>query len=147
MKINFKQIEALVSLADLGSFWQAEQRLRKTQPDISERVSNLEETLGVKLFERNAGSVKPTDHGKRLIKKARAILRSADTFVESAGQTHLTKTLIRIGITELIVHIWLPQFLAEAKQRFPENTIKLAVDLPANLKQVNQAISNAENIQ
>ncbi len=134
MKINLKQIEAFVWVADLGSFARAGERLRTTQPNISTRVANLEDAIGIKLLERDAGSVRLTDHGKRLLKDARAILKSTESFIESTGQNKLQDGLIRIGITELIVNTWLPLFLAEAKKAFPALSIELTVDLSANLK-------------
>ena len=134
MKINIKQIEAFVWVADLGSFWRAGQRLRTTQPNISVRLSNLEDALGVKLMERDAGSVRLTEQGRRLLGDAREILRAAEKFVASAGQSSSVEGLIRLGITELIVNTWLPEFLTTAKQRFPKLIIELTVDLSANLK-------------
>jgi len=56
MNINFKQIEAFVWVADLGSFRHAAERLNTTQPNISTRISNLEEMIGAKVMERDAGS-------------------------------------------------------------------------------------------
>lgn len=134
MKINIKQIEAFVRVADLGSFWRAGQQLRTTQPNISIRVSNLEDALGVKLLERDAGSVRLTLQGQQLLSDARDILRSAERLIESAGQSNLVEGLIRLGITELIVNTWLPEFLTAAKQQFPNLKIELTVDLSTNLK-------------
>jgi len=91
-------------VADLGSFRLAAERLNTTQPNISTRISNLEEAIGAKLMERDAGSVRLTAKGKELLEKARQIIRSAETFVDAAGRSHLTESTIRLGVTEMIVH-------------------------------------------
>jgi len=77
MNINFKQIEAFVWVADLGSFRHAAERLNTTQPNISTRISNLEEMIGAKVMERDAGSVRLTAKGRELLEEARHIIRSA----------------------------------------------------------------------
>ena len=76
VNLNFKQIEAFVMVADLGSFRQAAERLNTTQPNISTRISNLEEMIGAKVMQRDAGSVRLTAKGRELLEEARHIIRS-----------------------------------------------------------------------
>ena len=54
---NLKHIEAFVLVADLGSFRRAAERLYKTQPNIFNRIAQLEVQLGLVPMERDAGSV------------------------------------------------------------------------------------------
>jgi len=61
---TLKQLEALVWVADLGSFRKAAQQLNTTQPNISSRIAGLENTLGVVLMQRDAGSVRITVKGQ-----------------------------------------------------------------------------------
>jgi len=134
MQINFKQIEAFVWVADLGSFRKAAERLNTTQPNISTRVSNLEDLLNIKLMERDAGSVRLTAKGKAMLVQARDVLKSADKFVGAAGRTNLIDSTIKLGVTEMIANTWLRQFLRAVKDRFPKLNIELTVDLSINLK-------------
>ena len=60
MKINLKQLEAFVWVADLGSFRKAADRLNTTQPNVSSRIALLEGAMKRKLMERDAGSVRLT---------------------------------------------------------------------------------------
>ena len=134
MNINFKQIEAFVWVADLQSFRRAAERLNTTQPNISTRVSNLEDMLGIKLMERDAGSVRLTSKGKQMLEEARNILRSAEKFIDTAGRTSLVSSTIKVGVTEMIANTWLRLFLRAVKERYPQLNIELIVDLSANLK-------------
>jgi len=134
MNINFKQIEAFVWVADLGSFRRAAERLNTTQPNISTRVSNLEDALNIKLMERDAGSVRLTAKGRDMLIEARKILRSAESFVEAAGQTSLVEGTVKLGVTEMIANTWLRRFLRAVKEKFPRLNIELMVDLSVNLK-------------
>lgn len=48
--LNLKHIEAFVLVADLGSFCRAAERLHTTQPNISNRIAQLDAQLGVVLM-------------------------------------------------------------------------------------------------
>jgi len=134
VNINFKQIEAFVLVADLASFRVAAERLNTTQPNISTRISNLEEILGTTLMERDAGSVRLTAKGRELLEKARQIIRSAENFIDAAGLIHLTESTIKLGVTEMIVHTWLPDWFRSVNEQYPNLNIELTVDMSVNLK-------------
>ncbi len=55
--MDFKQIEAFVSVVDNKSFSKAADVCFLTQPTISARISSLEKELGVRLIDRTEGSV------------------------------------------------------------------------------------------
>ena len=65
-----------LAIGDTGSFTAASQRVGRTQSAVSQQMKRLEETLGRTLFERNAGSVELTDHGRSLIEPARNIVET-----------------------------------------------------------------------
>ena len=61
--MNIDEIETFVAIAELGGFTRAGQRLHRTQPAISRRLSILEQELGVPMFERIRGNVRLTEAG------------------------------------------------------------------------------------
>ncbi|MEM8652262.1 MAG: LysR family transcriptional regulator [Pseudomonadota bacterium] len=134
MNFNLKQLEAFVWVSDLGSFRKAADRLNTTQPNISTRISSLENTLNVKLMERDAGSVRLTTKGQELLKHARKVLVQSDEFLSAVNQNTLHNETIRIGVTEMIVHTWLRSFLKRLKNEYPKLSVELTVDLSNNLK-------------
>lgn len=134
MNLKLAHLEAFVWVADLGSFRKAAERLNTTQPNISTRISALEQLLDVTLMERDAGSVRLTSKGGELLDHARRVLRSAESFMEASGQAALYEGVLRLGVTEMIVHTWLRDFLRTLKQEFPNVLVELTVDLSANLK-------------
>lgn len=131
--LNFKHIEAFVTVSDLGSFRRAADRLNTTQPNISSRIAQLEFHLGVTLMERDAGSVRLTQKGKSLLGPARSVLAAMDGFVAAADDDSLFRDTLRLGVSEMVAHTWLRAFLVEMKARFPNVTVELTVDLSANL--------------
>ena len=121
-------------MSDLGSFRKAADRLNTTQPNISTRISALESALDVTLMERDAGSVRLTTKGQELLDHARAVFRATDDFIEAANQKTLFNGVLRLGVTEMVVHTWVREFLRVLKNRYPNITVELTVDLSTNLE-------------
>ncbi len=134
MNFNLKQLEAFVWVSDLGSFRKAADRLNTTQPNISARIAALETVLNVQLMERDAGSVRLTTKGKELLDYARKILKSGDNLIEAANRAVLFDDVLRLGVTEMVVHTWLREFLKQFKVEYPNVTVEITVDLSANIE-------------
>jgi DNA-binding transcriptional LysR family regulator len=149
MRINLKQIEAFIWVADLQSFRGAADRLNTTQPNISARIAALEAALGTTLMTRDAGSVQLTGKGQALLTHARRVMEAADTLVAAVGDATLVDGTLRLGVTEMIVHSWLRDYLRALKDQFPNLTVELTVDLSVNLEQaltdrtIDLALQNA----
>jgi len=131
--ISLKQLQAFTKVAALSSFRGAAELLHTTQPNISQRITTLEGLLGVKLFHRDGAHVQLTDKGVQLLPHAHQILGGLDQFIAQAQAGHLHEGVLRLGVTELIVHRWLAAFLQAFKSAFPNIVVELQVDISANL--------------
>lgn len=131
--LTLKQLEAFVKVADLQSFRRAAELLNTTQPNISARIAALEGVLGVTLMTRDAGSVRLTPRGQSLLAHARSVLRAVESLVGAVGDAGLVQGVLRLGVTELVVHTWLGAYLGALRERFPNVLVELTVDLSANL--------------
>ena len=131
--ISLKQLQAFTKVAELSSFRQAAELLHTTQPNISQRITTLEGLLGAKLFHRNGAHVQLTNKGVQLLPHAHDILGGVDHFIATAEAGHLHEGVLRLGVTELIVHRWLASFLQAFKSAFPNIVVELHVDISANL--------------
>ena len=135
MSLNLKQLEAFCAVADLRSFRRAAERLNTTQPNISSRIAKLEARLGVTLMIRDAGSVRLTPKGEALLPRARQTLRAVDEFLSAVEDDSLFDGTMRLGVTEMIAHAWLSDFLLALKARFPNVVLDLEVDRSSNLSE------------
>jgi len=138
VKINLKQLETFVLVADLGSFRKVAARLNTTQPNISARIASLESALGSVLMKRDAGSVRLTVQGLKLLDYARRVLHSVDDFIVAADNSNLFDGVLRLGVTEMVVSTWLDEFLKRFKERYPKTSIELSVELSVTLEQALQ---------
>jgi LysR family cyn operon transcriptional activator len=69
-----RHLRYLLAVADNGGFTRAAEALHVSQPTLSQQIRQLEETLGVVLFDRTSRTVKPTDAGEAYIECARRVL-------------------------------------------------------------------------
>lgn len=131
--LNLKQLQTFVQVIDLGSFRGAAERLNTTQPNISARIKNLETQLGVTLMDRDAGAVQLTPQGRKLLVKARQVLAASDDFIAAAEDDALFEGVLRLGVTETIIHSWLGRYVHALNTRFPNVDVELTVDLSDGL--------------
>jgi len=82
-------LEAFVAVAETGSFSTAAERVHITQPAISKRIAQLEDTLGCRLFDRISRTIYLTEAGRALLPRAERILRELAATREPLVATHL----------------------------------------------------------
>lgn len=77
MDVDLKRLGHLVALADECHFARAAERVHLSQPAFSRSIQSIERDLGMRLFDRESGDVKPTPAGAFLIERARRLLFDA----------------------------------------------------------------------
>ncbi|WP_019849686.1 selenium metabolism-associated LysR family transcriptional regulator [Desulfitobacterium sp. PCE1] len=87
--MDFRQIEAFVSVYRLRNFSRAGKALFLTQPTISSHINDLENELGVKLFDRSSRDVIPTDAGDIFYQYAVNLLETRDCAISCLNQHNM----------------------------------------------------------
>ena len=133
--MHYKRLETFLLVATLGSFRKVAQRLYTTQPAISNRIAALENELGCRLFEREQGlgGVQLTSKGKELLPFAEKIVSLSNQLRQRADTEQQHSGLLRLGVSETIVHSWLPTFMSSIHEEMPNLDIELTVDVTSNL--------------
>lgn len=132
-QITFKQLEAFAFVVDAGTFRAAATALGTTQPNISARITALERALNVSLLIRDAGSVRLTADGEKLLQKTRQVLWAGEELIEEAGREELIEETLRLGVTELVACTWMQDFLRLIKDAYPRLRVTLEVDLSTSI--------------
>jgi DNA-binding transcriptional LysR family regulator len=98
--LESRRLKHFLTIYELGSIGQAAEKLLLTQPALSKSVRLLEDSLGVKLFERTTLGVVPTVYGKALALHAKAIeaqVRHAEAQIASLQGTAKGQVTVGIG--------------------------------------------------
>jgi len=82
--VDLKRLGHLVALADECHFARAAERVHLSQPAFSRSIQSIETELGMRLFDRDSGDVKPTPAGAFLIQRARRLLFDARSLQRDA---------------------------------------------------------------
>ena len=95
--MDFRHLRAFIAVSEESSVTRAAERLHISQPPLSRHIRQLEDEVGVRLFERHRHGVTLTEAGRRLLEKARILERAASDFFETASQT-TRRDNVRVGI-------------------------------------------------
>lgn len=98
-RIELQQLQYFVTVAEQLNFSKAAEVLFVTQPLLSQQISSLESTLGVKLFHRSTKAVALTPAGEVILVQARRILEKTREAMQAA------RTAAREASSEVRVQI------------------------------------------
>ena len=131
---DFRSLETFVWVATLGSFRGAAAKLNTTQPAVSQRIAKLEADLGRKLIERHSRSVHPTEKGRELLSYAERLLKLRAEMRAALADRNAMRGVLRLGVSETIVHTWLPRFIERVHASHPRLALEIEVDISPNLR-------------
>lgn len=126
--IDFKQIDAFVWVAELGSFRAAAEKLNTTQPAISQRIAAMESTMTARLFERGARGIKLTEKGQELLSHARRMLELRNEMMRVAKAQNAVRGTFRLGAAETLVQTWLHYLIEHLHHSYPALVVEIHVD-------------------
>lgn len=119
--MDVRKLEAFCKVYELQNFSKAGEEMFLSQPTISSHVANLEEELGVRLFDRMGRKVMPTEAGHVLYKSAVTIFENLDRARASIEMLRdkVVGELV-IGCSTIPSHNIMPGLLARFSEEYPE---------------------------
>ncbi len=116
--MELKHLQALVGIADTGSFSAAAEQLGTVQSNISAHVARLERELAVELVDRSSGRL--TAEGQVVVARARRILVELEALVtDVTAMGHEVKGTVRVGMIGTTGRWLVPLLVAALHDRFP----------------------------
>lgn len=110
---TLKQLRYFEALARHGHFGRAADACSISQPAISVQIKDLEESLGMPLFERGARSVRLTSFGEEFAPRVREILRSTEELEDMARSARGALIgRLRLGVIPTIAPYLLPNIIS-----------------------------------
>lgn len=118
--MNLRDLKYIVAVAHTKSFVKAAQQCFVSQPTLSMQVKKLEDSLGVKIFERNNKRVLITDVGELIIATAKHILQDVDLIEEiSANAQNPLAGNFKLGAFPTLASYILPSLVPLIKNQLP----------------------------
>jgi len=134
--MELRHLKYFVAVAEELHFGRAAKRLHIAQPPLSQQIMNLEEDLGLKLFDRTKRRIQLTDAGAYFLKEARQVLLHVEQAAETARRIDRGEAgRLTIGFVGSVVHTFLPAGLRAFRERFRDVELVL------------QELNTAEQIQ
>lgn len=118
---SIRQLEYVVAVADTLHFGRAARQCAVTQPALSAQIRQVEDLLGVQLFERSRRRVLVTPAGERVVEIAREVLSRTDALVSAAQRS--ARPLVgplRLGVIPTVAPYFLPRALPGVRVAYPE---------------------------
>lgn len=120
MNITLRQLQAFVAVAETRNFTRAAQRLHVAQSAISLMVKELEDDLGVRLFDRTTRHVELTDPGTEFCSYAEKLIADLDHAVRHTHElVERKRGRITIAAPPFLASVLLPPVIAAFRAEFP----------------------------
>jgi DNA-binding transcriptional LysR family regulator len=124
--MELRHLRYFVAVAEQLHFRHAAEMVRVAQPALSQQIRQLEEEMGVVLFERTHHKVRLTPAGKAFYEKAKAILKQTGQAVVEARKVERGDAgTIRIGfVSTAAIHV-LPDAINKFQKQIPSAEVEL----------------------
>ncbi|WP_229106836.1 LysR substrate-binding domain-containing protein [Paenibacillus sp. 1001270B_150601_E10] len=126
--LDFELLKMFITVAEQRHFSRAADILHLTQPTVSMRIRQLEEQIGVTLFERSPKRVELTPAGHIMLKHARDSVQSMEQALQDVER--LSKEVtgeLTIGASFTIGEYLLPYWIATFSELFPNVQIRVSI--------------------
>lgn len=131
---DLRSLETVIWIVRLGGFRAAASRLNTTQSAISARIAQLEQELGIRIFQRGA-RVTLTAEGTALLRYAEQMVDLREEMLRAIADPAAMRGLLRIGISETLAHTLLPRLVQRIGATHPAIVLDMVVDITPTLRQ------------
>ncbi len=127
MHLTLRQLKVFESVARHLNYTRAAEELHLTQPAVSMQVKQLEESLGVALFEQLGKRIHLTETGQEVLTYARSINQQLDELETELNRIKgLSGGKLRISVATT-ANYFIPTLLGTFSRRYPDVTVTLDV--------------------
>lgn len=132
--LNLEQLRTFRTVVRLGGVRKAATALNLTQPAVTARIRNLEDSLRCTLFDRVGSGLQLTKRGELLLSYAEQFATLSDLVARDVIDPEGVEGRLRLGVSETIAQCWLPDLVARLHRLYPKLEIELNVDISIDLR-------------
>ncbi|MGE4337029.1 MAG: LysR family transcriptional regulator [Pigmentiphaga sp.] len=131
-RINLTNLETVCCIARVGTFRAAADRLHTTQPAITARVREIENSLGIQLFQKRGRGMELTVEGRQFVDRVAPLVRQLEEAVLAHSDASASRGVVRVGVGAVTM-TWFSPLLAALKRDMPMVDYELTVDMGMNM--------------
>jgi LysR family transcriptional regulator, carnitine catabolism transcriptional activator len=126
MNLSPRQLRIFVYLAQTLSFSRTADHFCVSQPTLSKLVKEIEESVGVRLFERTTRTVRLTDDGDAMVGVARRVVENFDGGMTELAQVRRHRSHgLSIAAMPTLAATLLPELVAELQRDVPDAIVRI----------------------
>ena len=120
MNVTLRQLRAFVAVAEMRHFTRAAERLQLSQSTVSTLVRELEEQLGLRLFDRHTRMLRLTLAGAEILPLARKAIADLDIVIGSSSALRtLSRGRVTVAAASLQAALMLPRLIRDYCEHYP----------------------------
>ena len=136
LPVKLEWLRSFLTVVEAGGFTKAARHLQMSQPAVSTHIKDLEENLGVKLFEKLGSRVRLSHAGEAVIGEARAVVQGVRNLRDVALESETgVGGLLTVGASTTPGNYVLPRILAEFERLYPSVRTHLVIGNSARIIQ------------
>lgn len=137
--MDIKNLSTFIHVAELRSFTKAGDKLGYSQSTVSFQIKQLENELGVPLFERINRTVTLTDHGSRLLQSAYKINELVQGFMDDTEAVTEIRGNVRLVMADSLCNEVIGRIFPELHREYPGITLEcIAAGTQEMFRMLNQ---------
>jgi len=125
-RLSFRRLLFFKALAETASFTAAAQRCGVSQPGLSAAIRELEDELGVRLFQRDTRNVRLTPEGEALLPLVEITLNNAEQAAHDIQDLiQARRNNVRVIVVSSIASFLLPAVLPDFERNHPQVNVEV----------------------
>lgn len=125
--MEIRNLKSFIEVCENQSFSKAANHLGYTQSTITAQMNQLEEELGVPLFDRRGKTFTVNENGYELLDYARRIIALTDEAISAVSDRHDIKGKIRVGIIESLSSYFIPPILEKYLTTYKDVSVEFFI--------------------
>ena len=134
--MDIRSLKIFIEAAELGSFTRAGERLGYSQPTVSFQIKQLEQELGVQLFDRIGHTVSLTDAGRDALSYAQRICLDYQEMSLGADARREPSGVVRLGMADSLCGPLIAEGFSRFREKYPKISLQIITGGTADLFQL-----------
>ncbi len=128
--MDWNALKVFLAITESGSLTAAARKLKISQPTLSRKLGNLEQSLDSQLFQRLPRGLVLTEAGESIMQTVQQMENQALNVEKNlTGQNLRLEGNVRLTTTEFIGNFWVTEDLLSFREHYPGISVNLQVDM------------------